>query len=62
MPSILVETGFLSNKEEEEYLNSDNGQNEVVKNIVDALKKYKQQLESTKSANAQAVDTTGNNK
>jgi N-acetylmuramoyl-L-alanine amidase len=62
MPSVLVETGYLSNKEEEEYLNSDNGQNEVVKNIIDALKKYKQQLEGTKPASAQAVDTTGNNK
>ncbi len=40
MPSVLVETGFLTNKEEEEYLNSDDGQNEVVANLVDALKQY----------------------
>ncbi|MBD0332791.1 MAG: N-acetylmuramoyl-L-alanine amidase, partial [Chitinophagaceae bacterium] len=33
MPSILIETGFISNKEEEEYLNSEKGQNEVVQNI-----------------------------
>ena len=26
MPSILVEIGFISNKEEEEYINSDSGQ------------------------------------
>ena len=30
MPSVLIETGFLTNKEEEEYLNSDKGQDEVV--------------------------------
>jgi N-acetylmuramoyl-L-alanine amidase len=50
MPSVLVETGYLTNKEEEEYLNSDKGQNEVVSNIVDALKRYKQQMEGTKNS------------
>lgn len=47
MPSVLIETGYLSNKEEEEYLNSEDGQNEVVRNIVDALKKYKESLEGS---------------
>jgi N-acetylmuramoyl-L-alanine amidase len=46
MPSILVETGFITNKEEEEYLNSDKGQEEVVNNIVNAFRRYKQDLES----------------
>lgn len=45
MPSILVEIGFISNKEEEEYLISEAGQNEVVKNIFDAFKKYKEKQE-----------------
>src|SRR5882724_9825 len=45
MPSVLIETGFLSNKEEEEYLNSEDGQNEIVRNIIDALKRYKDRLE-----------------
>jgi N-acetylmuramoyl-L-alanine amidase len=40
MPSVLVETGFISDKTEEEYLNSDKGQAEIVQNILDALKKY----------------------
>ena len=40
MPSILVEIGFISNKEEEEYLNSEAGQNEIVNNIVNALRAY----------------------
>lgn len=45
MPSVLIETGFLSNVEEEDYLNSEEGQNEVVRNIMDAFKRYKATLE-----------------
>ncbi|HEV7424498.1 MAG TPA: N-acetylmuramoyl-L-alanine amidase, partial [Candidatus Paceibacterota bacterium] len=47
MPSVLIETGFLTNKEEEEYLNSEKGQSEVVQNILDALKRYRESLESS---------------
>ncbi len=46
MPSILVETGFLTNKEEEEYLSSVKGQDEVVTAIVAAFGTYKQNIES----------------
>ena len=53
MPSILVEIGFISNKEEEEYITSEAGQNEVVKNIITALKKYIEKLES-KSKDAES--------
>src|SRR5450432_3377802 len=49
MPSVLIEVGFLTNKEEEEYLNSDKGQDEVVQNIVDALERYKNQVEAGSS-------------
>ena len=45
MPSVLIETGFLTNKEEEEYLNSNKGQDEVVQNIIEALERYKNQVE-----------------
>lgn len=48
MPSILVETGFITNKQEENYLNSDDGQAEIAGNIFDAFKKYKNDLEGTK--------------
>jgi N-acetylmuramoyl-L-alanine amidase len=40
MPSILVEMGFISNKEEESYLMSETGQAEIVKCIVSAVKDY----------------------
>ncbi len=46
MPSILIEIGFISNKEEEEYLLSDRGQQEIVTNIFNAIKKYKEKLET----------------
>ena len=54
MPSVLIEVGFLSNKEEEEYLNSDKGQDEVVQNIIDALERYKNQVEGGASSVAPA--------
>ncbi len=50
MPSILVETGFISNPSEEDYLNSDDGQNEIVKCIVQALKRYRYSLENQPKA------------
>lgn len=45
MPSILVETGFINNPDEEDYLNSEDGQNEIVNSIVRAVKQYKRELE-----------------
>lgn len=45
MPSILFEAGFLTNKEEEDYLISDAGQNKIVQSFINALKDYKTQLE-----------------
>lgn len=46
MPAILVETGFISNPEEEDYLNSRDGQKEVAQVITNAVKRYKFSLES----------------
>ncbi|HLK30059.1 MAG TPA: N-acetylmuramoyl-L-alanine amidase [Puia sp.] len=62
MPSVLVETGYLTNKEEEEYLNSEKGQNEVVSNIVDALKRYKQQTEGSRSSASGAIPSPDSTK
>ena len=45
MPSILIEIGFISNQEEEEYMNSAAGQAEIVANIFNAIKTYKEKLE-----------------
>lgn len=46
MPSVLVEIGFISNKEEEEYINSNKGQEEIVTGLINAFRNYKQKLES----------------
>jgi N-acetylmuramoyl-L-alanine amidase len=48
MPSVLVETGFISNKEEEQYLNSAEGQDEIVSNITAAIKAYLVSLDNPK--------------
>ena len=45
MPSVLVETGFLTNKREGAYLNSKKGQNEMSKAIAMAIVNYKNELE-----------------
>lgn len=46
MPSILVETGFISNPSEEDYINSDKGKMEIAQCITQALKRYKLSLEN----------------
>lgn len=46
MPSILVETGFICNFEEEDYMNSEKGQNEISYALMRAVLRYKQLLET----------------
>ena len=41
MPGVLIELGFLSNKEEGEYLNSDEGQTEMARQIANSIIHYK---------------------
>ncbi len=41
MPGVLIEIGFLSNKEEGAYLNTEQGQDEISKAIADAILGYK---------------------
>jgi len=48
MPSILIEAGFITNKEEEEYMNSEAGQEEIASNILSAIQLYIQELENPK--------------
>jgi N-acetylmuramoyl-L-alanine amidase len=46
MPSVLVEAGFLSHAQEEKYLNSEEGQEEISESIFRAFKQYKEEVES----------------
>lgn len=43
MPGVLIELGFLSNKEEGEYLNSDAGQEQMAEQIAKAIIAYKKE-------------------
>lgn len=47
MPSILVELGFLSNKPEEDFLMSTEGQQQMAAGITKAIKRYKEIVEKT---------------
>jgi N-acetylmuramoyl-L-alanine amidase len=42
MPSILVETGFISYKPDEDYLNSKKGQQAIAENVLAAIRRYRQ--------------------
>jgi N-acetylmuramoyl-L-alanine amidase len=52
MPSILVEIGFISDPDEEKYINSEKGQDEIVEDLVNAFRTYKQKMESKTIGNS----------
>ena len=58
MPSILVETGYITNRSEEDYLNSKDGQKEIAECIIKAVKTYIAWLEK----NQQPTDTGNSGK
>ena len=45
MPAVLTEIGFISNPQEEEYMVSEAGQNEIVNCLLNAIQGYKKQVE-----------------
>ncbi len=47
MPSVLVETGYLSNNKEEKYLNDAYGQTLIASGLFRAFRDYKIEIEST---------------
>ncbi|MDG1572703.1 N-acetylmuramoyl-L-alanine amidase [Robiginitalea sp. M366] len=53
MPSVLVETGFLTNKDEGRYLNSAKGQQEMGQAIANAILEYRK---SVRAAQAPVVE------
>lgn len=48
MPSILVETGFICNPQDEQYLNSSDGQEALADGIFQAVLKYKSNADAGK--------------
>ncbi len=59
MPSILVETGYITNRSEEDYLNSKSGQKEVADCIIKAVRTYISWLEK-QAQNTDSGDTFNN--
>lgn len=57
MPGVLIETGFISNPDEEKYLMSEEGQNKIAYSIYEAFNEYKNAIES-KSAFSVEYDQT----
>lgn len=45
MPGLLIETGFINNPDDERYLNSEEGQDEMVRSIIRSIKKYRANLD-----------------
>lgn len=45
MPSVLVELGYISNREEERYMKSSEGQNKLASSLYDAFTKYKREYD-----------------
>lgn len=45
MPAILIEMGFISNPEEERFLNSADGQNKIARSVAKAFTAYKEEVE-----------------
>lgn len=50
MPAVLIETGFITNQEEEDYLNSDAGQKEMAEAIARAVVNYKAMVDAPRTA------------
>jgi N-acetylmuramoyl-L-alanine amidase len=61
MPSILVETGYITNRTEEDYLNSKEGQKETADCILKAVKTYMAWLEMLRSSPENDNNNSGNN-
>lgn len=46
MPSVLFETGFLSNKDDAAYLNSKEGQDRMAEQLLNAFRRYKSKMDN----------------
>ncbi len=56
MPGVLIETGFITNPTEENFLNSEKGQEIIASAIYRAIKKYKAITEHRNKANTSETD------
>jgi N-acetylmuramoyl-L-alanine amidase len=50
MPSVLIETGFISNKDDAKFLKSKAGQQQLAESIFSAIKTYRSYYENEMEA------------
>jgi N-acetylmuramoyl-L-alanine amidase len=50
MPSVLIETGFISNKDDAKFLRSKKGQQQLAESIFNAIKTYRSYYEKEMEA------------
>jgi len=58
MPSVLVETGFLSNQAEANYLKSEAGQHVIASSIFDAFRRFKSKSSGSNNTEYQTANAT----
>ncbi len=58
MPSVLIETGFLTNPEEEKYLSNPKTQDEIAENIYKAFVAYKAHIEKIDERSGSEIEIT----
>jgi N-acetylmuramoyl-L-alanine amidase len=56
MPGVLVELGFISNPDEERYMRSNDGQNQLARSIYKAFVKYKNEHDRKQGGRAQVKE------
>lgn len=61
MPGVLIETGFLSNPDDEQFLLSETGKNKIAGSIADAVIKYKNDVEKSSKSGSDHFVSTDNN-
>lgn len=57
MPSVLVELGFISNRQNEDYMTSTQGSRQLANHIAKAVVSYEERLSGRNSKKASATDT-----
>jgi N-acetylmuramoyl-L-alanine amidase len=60
MPAILVETGFINNPEDERYINSEKGQQEIAEAITAAVIRYKENIENLNKSTPKVENVKSN--